>query len=219
MYPKTIEKLIELFSKFPGVGPRTAARFVFYLTKREKKELEELSKAISSISTSLRRCNFCFNLFQPGQGSQVSKDEENGQGLCEICSNQSRNRNLLCVVEKEIDLISIERNKIYKGLYFVLGGTVSGLRKKDFKSLRLSELRERIKNPEKFGIKNASFEEIIIAFSSTVEGEATILFLERKLKDLNKKITRLGRGLPTGGELEYADRETLSSAFSSRKSG
>ena len=203
MYSKTIQKLIKLFSKFPGVGPKTAARFVFYLTKQDKEELKELSKTISSLNT-LKTCNFCFKLFE-GEGN-----------LCPICSNSLRDRSLLCVVAKETDLESIEKNKIYKGLYFILGGTVSTLKPKELKTLRIKELRERIKNPEKFGISGASFNEIILALNPTVEGEATILLLERKLKDLGLKITRLGRGLPIGGEVEYADKETLKSAFERR---
>lgn len=205
MYSKTIQKLIDSFSKFPGVGPKTAARFVFYLTKRGEKELDDLSKTISSLKASLKTCNFCFSLF-----------EEEGE-LCKICSDPSRDRSILCIIEKETDLVSIEKNKVYKGLYFILGGTVSTLRTKELKKLRLAELRERIKKPEKFGILGASFKEIIVATNPTVKGEATALFLERKLKDLRKKITRLGRGLPVGGELEYTDKETLSSAFKSRE--
>jgi len=213
MYPKTIQKLIDLFSKFPGVGPKTAARFVFYLTKQNEKEIQDLSKTISSLKSSLKTCNFCFNLFD----ASTSSTQEGKEGLCKICSSPSRDRSLLCVVEKETDLVSIEKSRAYKGLYFVLGGTVSTLKTKELKLLRIRELRERIKNPEKFGISGASFKEIIIATNLTVEGEATALFLERKLKDLGKKITRLGRGLPVGGELEYADKETLSSAFRGRR--
>jgi len=212
MYSKTIQKLIDLFSKFPGVGPKTAARFVFYLTKQNKKDIEVLSKTMLLLSDSLKTCRFCFNLFEPSGGS----GQEEGE-LCEICSNLSRTRNLLCVVEKETDLVSIENNKVYKGLYFILGGTVGTLGTRDLKNLRVNELRERIKNPEKFKISGTGFDEIIIATNSTVEGEATAFLLERKLKDLKKKITRLGRGLPLGGELEYADRQTLSSAFLGRR--
>jgi recombination protein RecR len=215
MYPKTIQKLIDLFSKFPGVGPKTAARFVFYLTtEKNKNEPEDLARVIASLKN-LRVCNFCF------------KFHESKNSLCEICSDGSRDKNLLCVVEKETDLVSIENNKIYKGLYFILGGTVNSLKKQDIEKLRIDELIQRIKKPEEFGLSGSDFKEIIIATNSTVEGEATALLLERKLKDLDKKtrldspsaarrVTRLGRGLPTGGELEYADRETLLSAFRGR---
>ena len=211
MYAEKIQKLIDLFSKFPGIGPRVASRFVFYLAKAGTEEVDELAKAILDIKHSLRICRFCFKLFEPS-----SRREQNKDGLCEICSNGSRDRNLLCVVEKEIDLISIEKTKLYNGLYFILGGSFPALEKKNINDLRIKELRERIKNPPRFGLKT-DFKEIILALNPTVNGETTILYLERELKALNKKTTRLGRGLPTGGELEYADRKTISSAFEGRK--
>lgn len=204
MFPKLIQKLIDLFSEFPGVGPKTASRFVFYLTERNREELEDLSKTITSLKSFLKTCNFCFSFY------------EGESGLCGICSDTSRDRKLLCIVEKQTDLVSVENNKVYRGLYFILGGTVSNLQEEAIKKLRIKELIEGIKNPEKLGISDASFQEIILALNPTVDGEATTLFLERKLKPLNKKITRLGRGLPVGGELEYADRETLKSAFERR---
>jgi len=114
-------------------------------------------------------------------------------------------------------LDSIERTKRYKGLYFILGGTVSRLKREDIKKLKIEELLDKIKNPQKFGIQTPKFEEIILAINPTTEGEATILYLQRKLKPSGIKITRLGRGLPTGSELEYADKETLESAFEGRK--
>jgi len=197
MYPKTIQKLIEIFSKFPTVGQRTATRFVFYLIKRDKKEIEELSKAILDLKEKVKFCKNCFKPFE-GEGE-----------VCEICSDKTRDRSLLCVVEKETDLEAIEKTKKYKGLYFVLGGPVSAIKKEELKKLRIKELEERVKDKK--------IKEIIIATSLTTEGEALALFLERKLKNSGKKITRLGRGLPTGGELEYADEETLGAAFESRK--
>jgi len=220
MYPASIQKLIDLFSKFPTVGPRTASRFVFYLMRLSKEEIEALVASILNLKDNIRICKFCFNPFESSIGS------DQGGELCGICSNPGRDKNLLCIVEKEIDLISLEKIKKYNGLYFILGGTLSAL-KKDYnppttrpaqrKELRTEELIERIKNPEKFGIHDAKFKEIIIATNPTTEGEATALYLERSLRPLNIKITRLGRGLPVGGELEYADEETLGSALERRK--
>ena len=197
MYPKSIQKLIGLFSKFPTVGPRTAARFVFYLLKLPKEEINDLTSAILKLKENVKSCKSCFLPF------------EGETELCPICRDQTRDKSLLCVVEKESDLEAIEKTKKYKGLYFILGGTLSKLKKEDIKNLRKDELLERAKNSE--------IKEIIIAINPTTEGEATVLYLERLLKPLNKKITRLGRGLPVGAELEYADEETLSSALESRK--
>ena len=205
MYPPLIQKLIEKFSKFPTVGPRTAARFVFYLLRVGEKEVEELISLISQLKKSIKLCSFCFNPFQ---------DEGD---LCSICLNPSRDKSLLCVVEKEADLESLEKTKKYKGFYFILGGTISALKKKELEKLRTEELQKRIKNPSKFGLQGVDFQEIILATNPTPEGEATTLYLERQLKPLGKKITRLGRGLPVGGELEYADEETLGNALEGRK--
>jgi len=204
MYSKTVQKLIDLFSKLPGVGPRTAARFVFYLLGRDKREIDEFIFTISKLKDKIKLCQFCFNPFE-GEGN-----------LCQICSDPLRDKSLICVVEKEQDLDTIEKTKRYKGYYFILGGTVSRLKKEEIEKLRIKELISRIKSPEKFEIKG-NFKEIILALNPTTEGQATALYLERKLKDFDKKISRLGRGLPIGAELEYADEETLSSALESRR--
>ena len=201
MYPASIQKLIEKFSKFPTVGPRTAARFVFYLLRISKEEIEELIKLISELRQNIKTCQFCFNPFE-GEGE-----------LCPICQDKTRDKSLLCIVASETDLQVIEKTKKYKGLYFILGGTVSALKKEDIEKLRVKELQERIKN-------HPEFQEIIIATNPTPDGEATALYLERLLKKnlpAGRQVTRLGRGLPVGGELEYADEETLSSALEGRK--
>ena len=198
MYPKSIQKLVELFSKFPTVGPRTASRFVFYLIKLNQEKFDELLNSITDLRKAIKICSFCFNPFE-------ALDDAN---LCPICKDSSRDKTLLCIIEKEIDLISIEKTKKYKGLYFILGGTIN-LKKSDKNIIRIEELKQRIEND--------NFQEIIIATNPTTEGEATTLYIEKELKPLNIKITRLGRGLPVGGELEYADEDTLSSAFEGRK--
>ena len=223
-YSPTIQKLIDLFSKFPTVGPRTAARFVFYLRNADKKEVKELLTAIINLKKNVKICSFCFNSFEP---SQISSKIEAGKGegnLCNICSDSRRYKNLLCVIEKETDLISLEKTRKYKGLYFILGGAISRLKKEEIEKLRTKELIERIKNPAKFGIPNLKIQEVILAINPTTEGESTILYLERVLSPLSCgeqartiKTTRLGRGLPVGAELEYADEETLGSALEGRK--
>lgn len=205
MLPDCVKKLVEQFAQFPTVGPRTAQRFVFYLMQLPKKEVKELLNSIAQVKNRVKNCTFCFKSFQ---------GEEQ---LCELCQNNGRDKNLLCIVEKEIDLLSLEKTKKYKGLYFVLGGSISHLKKEEIAKLRMPELQERLKSPEKFGIQRANFQEVIIATNPTTEGEATALYLKKILAPFGKKISRLGKGLPTGGELEYADDETLSSALESRR--
>jgi len=217
MYPPVIQKLIDLFSKFPTVGPRTAARFVFYLIKLPQEKFDGFLNSITNLRKSIKICSFCFNPFDASTGSAQAASTDSEEKLCSICQNNSRDKTLLCIVEKETDLISIEKTKKYKGLYFILGGTISGLKKNNIEKLKIKELEERIKNPENFDIQGVNLEEIIIATNPTTEGEATALYIERELKQLGKKITHLGRGLPVGGELEYADEETLGSAFEGRK--
>jgi len=198
MYSPSIQKLIKAFSRFPTIGPRTAARFVFYLLKLSPKETSELIDSISELKERVKMCPSCFKPF------------EAKTNLCEICSDAGRDKTILCVVEKETDLETIEKTKKYKGIYFILGGTVSRLRKKDVEQLRIKELKKNTQQVK----------EIIIAINPTTEGEATALYLERWLKKnlpADKKITKLGRGLPAGSELEYADEETLSSALEGRK--
>ncbi|MCX6761043.1 MAG: recombination mediator RecR [Candidatus Nealsonbacteria bacterium] len=199
------DKLIKIFSKFPTVGPRTAARFVFYLIQRPKEEIEELINAILEMKKNIKICTSCFNHFE--SSGEENKAEET---LCDICADPRRDKTLLCLVEKEIDLISFEKTKRYKGLYFVLGETISAIKKSDLEKLRTGALEQRIKN-------HPEIQEIIIAFNPTTEGEATALYVERFLKPLNKKLTHLGRGLPTGAELEYADEETIGAALEGRK--
>jgi len=202
MHSPQIRKLIDLFSKFPTVGPRTAARFVFHLLSLSGEEVKELTSEISKLKENVKLCESCFKSFEPFSLDRHSR-------LCEICRDPGRKKELLCVVEKETDLIPIEKTKKYRGLYLILGGTVSALKKEGLRKLRVKELLERVKNPE--------IKEILLALNPTTEGEATALYLERQLKPLNKKTTRLGRGLPMGAELEYADDQTLSSALESRR--
>ncbi len=199
-YPNSIQKLIQLFSKFPTIGTRTSSRFVFYLLRRSEKEIKELSEGILSLQKNIKQCSLCFNFFEP-------KKTEN---TCSLCSNLNRDKSILCLIEKEADFLAIEKTNQYKGMYFVLGGTISVLQKKNIKRIRDQELKKRI-------IKDSKIKEIIIATNSTTEGRATALYLEKILKSFNKKITKLARGLPVGGELEYADEETLLSALKQRK--
>lgn len=214
MYPPSIQKLIELFSKFPTVGPRTASRFVFYLMNAKDEKTKELLDSISELKKNVKICPSCFNAYEPARNASPHSDtggiEEN---LCQICSNNSRDKSLVCVIANETDLMTIENTKKYKGLYFVLGGTISALRKTDIEKLKIKELESRVRDDKEI-------KEIVLAINPTPDGEATTLYLERLIKNLpayNGRVTRLGRGLPVGAELEYADEETLENALENRK--
>lgn len=215
-----IQKLTNLFSDFPTVGPRTASRFVFYLMKQPKERIEEITNAILELKSKIKFCNFCLN------------PHESDNLLCPICANYNRNKNLLCIVEKEQDLITIERTGKYNGLYFILNLVGSLTRNQEINNLKLEGLKQRIQNPEKFlGSKTnlapqssvgdfVGFSEIIIATNPTPEGINYSVLVERVLKEIPEKqfkITHLARGIPVGGELEYVDEETLESAFEGRK--
>jgi len=207
--PDSIDKLIDIFKKFPTVGQKTAGRFVYYLMKLPKAKLDELTNAITELKNKIKLCELCFNPFEPFNFAQ---DKSEGK-LCAICQNPSRNKNLLCIVEKETDLLSIESTKKFNGLYFILGGTVATMRKEDMSQLRIDELKKRV--------KNNSFSEIIIALNPTPEGRTTSVLVESAIKEAIpspvSKITHLAKGIPVGGELEYADEETLESALEGRK--
>jgi len=192
---------MEHFSKFPTVGRRTAERFVFYLMKTPKPEVKELINSIAELKNKVKICPFCFKSF------------EGESELCSICSDTRRDKKVICVVEKEVDLESIEKTKRFKGTYLILGGTfLSAEQEKDKKDIqkRIERLIGRIK-------KQPELDEIILAINPTPAGNNTCLWIQRKLKPLNIKTTHLGCGLPVGGELEYADGETISSALESRK--
>jgi recombination protein RecR len=196
----SINKLVNIFRDFPTVGPRTAGRFVYYLTKLPKAKIDEIVRAIDELKNNVKLCELCFNPFE-NQGS-----------ICSICSNSLRNKALFCIVEKEADLMSIEKTKKYNGFYFILGGTIATMKKEDINNLRINELKERIK-------KLSPQTEIIVALNPTPEGKATSTLIESLIKEINSnfKITHLARGIPVGGELEYADEETLESALEGRK--
>lgn len=196
MYPKSFKKLIDHFSSLPSVGPKMAERLVLYLFKQDNKKLKDFSESLADLKFNLRYCEKCFN---------ISENK-----LCYICNDKKRDKDIICVVEDPLDVIAIERTKKYQGLYHVLGGLLSPAQNDEHKKkLRFSELERRIKN------EGAS--EVILATNPTTEGDATALYIKRVLDLYNVKITRLARGLATGGDIEYADELTLSSAIDNRK--
>ncbi len=195
MYPKPIQSLIKEFSKLPGIGPRTATRFAFSLLRYPEYDVELLGKAILDLKKETKICKNCFN---------ISEKE-----LCEFCSNQKRDRSIVCIVEEAINIPAIENTKRFNGLYHVLGGIIKPSEGISPDSLNIKELVERIKGN---GIR-----EVIIATNPNPEGETTALYLVKTIKSFDIKITHLARGLSTGSDLEYADEMTISSALAGRR--
>jgi len=203
MYPKPIKDFIDNFSKLPGVGPRQAARLAFWLLNGEKNVRENLKKSLEGLGKEIKTCQHCYFAI-----------ENNGNDKCHFCDNISRDHKTICVVEKETDLATVEKSGSYKGLYHVLGGLFSALDTAIPKNLKIPELISRIENKKK---TDKSVKEVILALSPTHEGDLTVHYLERLLKPLKIKITRIGRGLPYGADIEFADAQTLSGALDSRK--
>ncbi|MDO8524821.1 MAG: recombination mediator RecR [bacterium] len=202
MLSPSIENLIKIFAKFPTIGPKTAARFVFYLLQSPALTSDDLIKSIQDLKTKTRTCPLCQRFFE----NQIDK-------TCEICSNTARDKSIICVVEKEIDLEAIEKTATYKGLYFILGGVLPVLKKEAVEqtlTTNVEKLCDRIKITHEI-------KEIILAINPTMEGQNTILWLKRKLEGCNIKISCLAQGIPLGGELEYADEETIESAIQNRR--
>ncbi|HPX94702.1 MAG TPA: recombination mediator RecR [Candidatus Moranbacteria bacterium] len=192
MYPKAFQKLIKNFASLPSVGPKMAERLVLFLFKQDTEKIREFAENLLEIKN-MRFCKKCFN---------IAEDE-----FCQYCKDSKRDQKSICVVEEPLDIISIERTKAYNGLYHVLGGVLQvGDTGAD---LKINELLNRIEK------ENTS--EVILATNPTTEGDATALYLKRKIQPFNIKVTRLGRGLSTGADLEYADEITLSEALTNRK--
>ena len=197
MLPDQIKKFIDAFSRLPSIGPRLATRLAFYLSSTDKNELNEIESAIAGLKN-LNRCPRCF--FVKGSGK-----------FCSICLDPKRDKYLIAVVEKDTDLMSIEKTGVWAGQYLVLGELVEHGAPDPSMKLKLQNLLSRIKNE-----LSGSAEEIVIALAPTTFGDFTAQIVTENLKGFSKKITRLGRGIPTGGEIEFADEETLGHALKSR---
>ena len=195
-YPDTINKLIESFSRLPGVGRKTAERFIFHVLKWPKDEVEKFSFNIKQLLAHNFLCPNCFNFSEH-------------EGLCSVCSNPHRDTATLCVVEEFHDVQVLEATGAYRGLYHVLGGLIDPPEGITPDKLRVRELLERVK-------KNNT-REIILGLNPDIQGEGTVIYLKNILRPLNVKVTLLARGLPMGGDIEYADEVTLTNALKGRQ--
>jgi len=198
--PKSVKNLIGAFERLPGIGPKSATRLAFYLINTPKVYVEELAKSLTDLKDKVKICRQCFS---------VSETE-----LCPICSDDKRNKRMICVVERAIDVMAIENVGNCNWVYHVLGGVVNPLEHVGPDDLKIEELIERVRGEIKEPV------EIILATNPTMEGEATALYIKRKIDNLNLeniKITRIGSGLPMGADMGYADQATLSRALEGRR--
>jgi recombination protein RecR len=198
MLPEPIQECINAFSRLPGVGPKTAARLTFYLLRDPEGDLaQKLADALVELMDGTDTCPDCFNM--------MSSDREK----CTICENLERDQEIICVVEEPLDLAALERTSAYQGLYHVLGGALSPVEGITPDDLKIREMIERV--------KRGDIKEVIIATNPSMEGDATGMYLQQQLSTYDLKVTRLARGLPMGGDLEYADQNTLLRALMGRQ--
>jgi recombination protein RecR len=193
-YPSTVLKLIRNFSRLPGIGEKTAERLSMHIIHASVKEVEALSQSLLETKEKVSLCRQCFAL----------SDSE----TCDICRNPSRNDALLCVVEQPADMVAIERSGAFSGRYHILQGALSPMNGVGPEDIRLRELVAKI--------KSGSVNEVVMATSMTVEGESTVSYIARQIKDLPVRVTRIASGVPVGGDLQYVDPVTLQKALDSR---
>jgi recombination protein RecR len=196
--PKSIQNLINEFSKLPGIGPKSASRLTFYLLKQPSIDLQSFASAIANLQKDIIYCSTCFNMAESNP--------------CKICSDSKRNQNLICVVEDPLDVVAMDQISDFHGVYHVLGGVISPLDGVGPDNLKIKELITRL--------EKLSDAEIVLATNPSMEGETTAMYIAKQLKSpqfTHIKVTRIARGLPNGADLEYADEYTLSKALEGRR--
>ncbi len=193
--PKPIGRLVEALTRLPGIGPKTASRLAYYLLRAGREDAVALANALTALHEHTVLCSICCNISEADP--------------CAVCTDATRERGLICVVEEPLDLIAIENTGRYKGLYHVLHGHISPMERIGPDELHMKELVKRL--------QDGLVSEVIIATNPTLEGDATAMYLARLVAPLQVPVTRLALGLPRGGDLEYADRVTLAEALAGRK--
>ena len=192
--PRSVQRLIDEFARLPGIGPKSASRLTFYLLRGTDTQAVDLASALQELKERTRLCSVCYN---------ITEDDP-----CPICDDGARDAGLLCIVEEPLDVLAIERSRAYNGRYHVLHGAISPVEGIGPDDLRIAELVQRI--------TAGQFREVILATNPTLEGESTALYIQRRLAEHKVRLTRLARGLPIGGDLEYTDEITLGRAFEGR---
>ncbi|WP_337102238.1 recombination mediator RecR [Paenibacillus sp. YIM B09110] len=194
-YPEPIAKLIDAFTRLPGIGPKTAARLAFHVLRMKEDDVIDFAKALVSVKRNLFYCSVCCNITDTDP--------------CKICQDKSRDQSVICVVQDSKDLVAIERMKDYQGQYHVLQGAISPMEGIGPDEIKIAELLRRLSDEQ--------VQELILATNPNIEGEATAMYLSRLVKPFGIKVTRIAHGLPVGGDLEYADEVTLSKAIEGRR--
>ena len=197
MLPDPIQNLIIALERLPGIGPKTASRLAFFLLRAPEEVSGQLAEALADIKTRIAFCEECFNITTAGRSR------------CEICESGQRDAAMICVVEEPLDVLALERIGAYKGKYHILQGVLSPIEGIGPDDLKIGPLLERI--------RRGGVQEVILATNPSMEGEATAQYLHPRLQALGVRVTRLARGLPVGGDLEYADQNTLLRALSGRQ--
>ncbi|MCB8985238.1 MAG: recombination protein RecR [Ardenticatenaceae bacterium] len=193
--PQPVQKLINELARLPGIGPKSAARLTFYLLRAGEDQALDLAQALQDLKQRTRFCSVCFNITE--------------EDPCVICQDNGRDPSVLCVVEEPLDVVAIERSRAFNGRYHVLHGAISPVEGVGPEDLRIAELVDRV--------EQGNFREMILATNPTLEGESTALYLQRRLAREGLRLTRLARGLPVGGDLEYTDEITLGRALEGRQ--
>jgi recombination protein RecR len=192
--PKAVQNLIDQFARLPGIGPKSASRLTYFLLRGDGEQPRDLAQALLELKERTRFCSTCFNITEADP--------------CPVCSDPTRDSGLLCVVEEPLDVLAIERTREYKGCYHVLHGVLSPVEGVGPEDLKIHELIERL--------KTRPIKEVILATNISLEGESTAMYLQKQISPLGVRVTRLARGLPVGGDLEYADETTLARALEGR---
>jgi recombination protein RecR len=194
--PKAVQRLIDEFARLPGIGPKSASRLTFFLLRGDSQQPRDLAAALVELKEQTRFCSVCYNITDAGVDP------------CPICADPARQTGLLCIVEEPLDVLAIERTREFKGRYHVLHGVISPVEGVGPEDLKIRELVARL--------RTEPIKEVILATNISLEGEATAMYVQKQLATFGVRVTRLARGLPVGGDLEYADETTLARALQGR---